>query len=70
MGVNKLILESDCLFMIKECLSSATSISEIGPLVTEIKKLQETFVECQFQHAYREHNRLAHFLARNAGICP
>lgn len=33
-GIHMLILDSDCLFMIKECLSSATSFSTIGSLIT------------------------------------
>lgn len=65
-GIHKLILDGDCLFMIKECLSSATSFSTIGSLITEIKKLQDLFVECQFQQVYRDHKRPAHLLARSA----
>lgn len=50
MRINKLILESDCLFMIQECMSNTTSYTKLGSLVIEIKTLQETYEDCQLQH--------------------
>lgn len=66
MGVQKLILESDCLFMLKECLSVNTPISEISSVVTDIKDLQSRYEDCQLQHVLWEKNKPLHLLARHA----
>lgn len=57
MEINKLILESDCSLMLKECLSAIIPLYEVGSLVIEIKKMQEGFVECQLQLIFREQNK-------------
>lgn len=64
----KLILESDCLLMIKECLSSGNSFSKYESMVTKIKRLQASFESCKLQHIYKEQYRLAHILAQHASV--
>lgn len=59
-------LESDCLLMIKECLSNENTFSKLDSLMVEIKKLQACFVDCLLQGVYREHNQPAHPFARYA----
>lgn len=70
LGINKLILESDCLFMLQECMSNTISYTELGSLVIEIKNIQANqpifYEDNKLQHVFREHNKPTHLLARNA----
>lgn len=59
MGINKLILESDYLLMVKEYLYGGSSLSELGIIVTEIKRIQAMFEDCKLQHVYKEQDRPA-----------
>ncbi|KAF5444910.1 hypothetical protein F2P56_034002 [Juglans regia] len=66
MGIHSLIVESDCLMAIQVLNNDIPSDPMLDPLLCEIRKLLRVFVECKFQHIYRESNRVAHILARYA----
>lgn len=66
MVIKKIIMESDCLLMIRECQSDRAFTSFLGNIVVEIKRLQNSFEECCFQHIFREQNVPTHMLARFA----
>lgn len=71
MGVKQLIVESDCLPMIKFCVSKDRveelhACSEIRILVAEIQDFIARFEDYKLQQTYREYNRPAHLLARYA----
>lgn len=46
MFINKLILESDCLFILLECQSRVQPFSDMGSIVSEIRKLKDHFEDC------------------------
>lgn len=66
MGFRKIIVEGDCLLMIRACQSDQASTSMLGNIVLEIKQLQRDFEKCRFKHTFREQNVPAHKLARFA----
>ncbi|KAF5472300.1 hypothetical protein F2P56_009031 [Juglans regia] len=66
MGIHRLIMESDCLMDIQVLNNELVSDAMLTPFVSEIRKVLRVFVECKFQHVYREGNQVAHILARYA----
>lgn len=42
--------------------------SLLGVLYAEIKCIRESFISCSINHVYREGNKAAHLLARNAWL--
>ncbi|XP_035545068.1 uncharacterized protein LOC118348173 [Juglans regia] len=66
MGVSHLVVESDSLLSIDALNDDSMTNSLLGVIYYEIKKLASCFVLCLFSHVYREGNRVAHKLARNA----
>lgn len=50
--IKKIILKSDCLFILQECLSVNSHISKIDSVVTDIKELQTKNDDYQLQHVF------------------
>lgn len=50
MSIKRILVENDCLLMVKECNASGRSSSRLDHLVIEIKRLQEWFEVCKIKH--------------------
>ncbi|XP_042958021.1 uncharacterized protein LOC122293512 [Carya illinoinensis] len=66
MGISALEVESDCLLLVQALQQEDMSNSLLGNLFSEVKRLCNYFSSVSFVHVYREGNRAAHLLARNA----
>ncbi|XP_042942655.1 uncharacterized protein LOC122276823 [Carya illinoinensis] len=66
MGINKLVVESNCLMAVKVLNAEIECSALLNDLVREIKEVQTLYTKCQIQHVYREENGVAHRLARFA----
>jgi ribonuclease HI len=64
MGVQKLILETDCLGAVTKLLSREMDRSGHGPLVEDIKVLLRGFADSSVKHVRRSGNETAHKLAK------
>ena len=63
---NCVIIESDSLSVVKTIQDTAESTCHIGNIIEDVKLLSKTMKSCEFHHAKREANQVAHTLARNA----
>jgi ribonuclease HI len=63
---NNIILVSDCLSMIQRICSPVRDRSEVGSVVSDIKKLASEFLACSFKHYGHHLNVAAHVLARSS----
>lgn len=63
-GIQRLSVELDCLMAVQVLNNELESTALLDLLVCEIRKFQGLYAECQFQHVYREGNRVAYILAR------
>lgn len=66
MGIQKLIVEFDCLMVVQVLQEKIELATMLDSLVNEIRKLQMLYDDYQVQHVYREGNQAAHKLARYA----
>jgi hypothetical protein len=66
-GETKLMVESDCLGLVKKLGTTELDRSVHGPLVEDIKVLLCGFEEVQVQHVHRMTNGVANRLAKE--IC-
>ncbi|KAF5454652.1 hypothetical protein F2P56_024300, partial [Juglans regia] len=66
LGIPKLIIESDCLFLVEEVNRSSESNAAIRSVVANVKSLMQTFPQCSIQYNNRFTNEAAHRLARHA----
>ncbi|XP_042983262.1 uncharacterized protein LOC122312666 [Carya illinoinensis] len=66
MGISALEVESDCLLLVQALQQEDMTNSLPGNLFSEVKRLCDYFSSVSFVHVYREGNRAAHLLARNA----
>lgn len=66
MGIQKLMVERNCLLMIQQCASAGNAhpSSKVEVLAKKIMELSKTFNKCRFACAYRELNKPMHLLAR------
>lgn len=63
-GISYIVLESDCLMMIKEFQETTTdSYSLLHHLVQETQCLVKIFSVCHIQHVHRLGNEAAHCMA-------
>ena len=62
----KAILEGDSLGLIKALKSTEDSLSPIGLLVDDVKRVACSFERFVYSHVKRNDNRVAHSLAKNA----
>ncbi|KAL3830578.1 hypothetical protein ACJIZ3_019380 [Penstemon smallii] len=65
-GWQRIILEGDCLNVIKGIVIREASLSSVGCILEEIKVLCRSFSSFSACHTIRENNRAAHELARLA----
>ncbi|XP_042962749.1 uncharacterized protein LOC122297028 [Carya illinoinensis] len=65
-GINKLVMESDCLFLINVLNSSSECLSDFAYVIDEIRRIRSYFHEISFVHVCRQGNNVAHGLARFA----
>jgi ribonuclease HI len=63
-GINKLVLETDCLSAVSKLRGKELDRSLHGPLVQEIKVLLSSFSDTEVQHVRRSANGVAHCLAK------
>ena len=66
LGFRKAILEGDSLSLIKALKSTEDSLSPIGLLVDDVKRVASSFERLVYSHVKRNGNRVAHSLAKNA----
>ncbi|KAL0448155.1 UNVERIFIED_CONTAM: putative mitochondrial protein [Sesamum latifolium] len=66
LGWSRLILEGDCLNLIRKLNSPGPDLSSIGPITFNIKSSLAHCDTVIFPHTHRENNRLAHKLAKFA----
>ena len=66
MGFTKLALEGDALRVINRVNDNKSDLSMVGNFVSEIKLIRRHFLECSVNHVFREANKTAHILARDA----
>jgi ribonuclease HI len=67
-GFRNIVLVSDCLSMIQRIGSQEKDRSEVGAVVSDIKKLATEFLSCSFKHYGRLLNIPAHTLARSSEL--
>lgn len=65
-GFQKSILEVDSLTTIKKCLSNSLDLSEISPLIGDIKTFGRSFQDLQFRYTDRSAKKVADALAKEA----
>jgi hypothetical protein len=63
-GFSKIIVNSDCLSVLKRILCDTEDRSSCGTVIRDIKKLAKTFRSCSFHHVNRVINAAAHSLAK------
>jgi hypothetical protein len=63
-GFTKVIIATNCLYVIQRLWSSQTDRSLLGPVIQDIKSMSRTLVSCEFRHVYRVLNVVAHQLAK------
>ena len=63
-GYNQLIVESDCLKVIKAINTASPLLSYLELLIHEIVVLSHAFSSISFNHGFREANKIAHTLAK------
>ena len=63
-GLNKVIVELDCVEAVRKLKRNALDRSLVGPFVQEIKELCYCNIHVQFVWCRREANMCAHVLAR------
>ncbi|XP_075659226.1 uncharacterized protein LOC142629127 [Castanea sativa] len=66
LGFRNAILEGDSLDLIKALKSAECSLSPIGLLIDDVKRVANNFVRLFYSHVKRNSNRVAHSLAKNA----
>ena len=66
LGFRKAILEGDSLGLIKALKSTEDSLSPIGLLVDDVKRVASSFERLVYSHVKRNGNRVTHSLAKNA----
>ena len=70
LGFRKAILEGDSLSLIKALKSTEDSLSPIGLLVDDVKRVASSFERLVYSHVKRNGNRVAHSLVKNALCIP
>ncbi|XP_040990895.1 uncharacterized protein LOC121238111 [Juglans microcarpa x Juglans regia] len=68
MGITHLVLESDCLLVVKELNEASTDQSPQGYIIREIRLLLDNFIDVTVCHVNRLGNGVAHGLARHTWI--
>jgi ribonuclease HI len=68
MGVDRIVLESDCMSALAKIIGDGIDRSLHGHLVEEIKVLLAGFAEHRLRHVHRSCNGVAHLLAKE-GCC-
>jgi ribonuclease HI len=63
-GFSKIIVNSDCLSVLKRIMCDTEDRSSCGTVIRDIKKLAKTFRSCSFHHVNRVINVAAHSLAK------
>jgi hypothetical protein len=63
-GFSKIIVNSDCLSVVKRVMSDTEDRSSCGRVARDIKNLEKTFRSCSFRHVNRVINAAAHSLAK------
>ncbi|KAF5454638.1 hypothetical protein F2P56_024287 [Juglans regia] len=58
LGFSKLLVESDCMFLVQELNNEQDSLSVDGNLIMEAKRLLKHFQEVEVQHVHRMGNGL------------
>ncbi|XP_042974648.1 uncharacterized protein LOC122306281 [Carya illinoinensis] len=66
LGIHHLIVESDSLILVQELQESEPSMSMVGNVIKDTKKLKNCFQSCEVRHVGRICNEAAHRLARFA----
>ncbi|KAF5463138.1 hypothetical protein F2P56_019077 [Juglans regia] len=66
LGIPKLILECDCMNVVRELQSTEASMASAGNVINDAKMLMGRFQEVRVQHVNRIGNGVAHSLARHA----
>ena len=66
LGFQRATLEGDSLGQIKALKSTECSLSPIGLLVDDVKRVANSFERLLYSHVKRNDNRVAHSLAKNA----
>ena len=66
LGFQRATLEGDSLGQIKALKSTECSLSPIGLLVDDMKRVANSFERLLYSHVKRNDNRIAHSLAKNA----
>ena len=66
LGFQRATLEGDSLGQIKALKSTECSLSPIGLLVDNVKRVANSFEQLLYSHVKRNDNRIAHSLAKNA----
>ncbi|KAK4381492.1 hypothetical protein Sango_2963000 [Sesamum angolense] len=64
--LTNMIVEGDCLSVIKKLKDGAVDDSYISPIIQDIKKILSGLDKVEFNHVKREGNMAAHFLVRNS----
>jgi hypothetical protein len=67
-GFSKIIVNSDCLSVVKRVTSDQDDRSLCGPVIHDIRRLAQDFVSCSFRHVYRGLNIVAHSLTKFSEI--
>jgi hypothetical protein len=65
-GFQKVVLASDCLWMVQRISSQSQDRSPAGAVVRDIKLLATKFWSCIFKHVCRNSNVVAHVLAHSS----
>ncbi|XP_042974894.1 uncharacterized protein LOC122306534 [Carya illinoinensis] len=65
-GTSKVLMETDCLFLVKALNSHSENLTEFAYVLAEIKRLMLYFQEISFVHVSRQGNNVAHCLAKYA----
>jgi hypothetical protein len=65
-GFNKVVVVSDCLFLVQRLMSPAQDRSFVGVVCQDIKLLRSGFTTFSINHVSRHSNESAHILARSA----
>ena len=70
LGFQRATLEGDSLAQIKALKSTECSLSPIGLLVDDVKRVANSFERLLYSHVKRNDNRVIHSLAKNALCIP
>ena len=65
-GLHKVIMQSDCLLLIKKVNATEKDHFITGHFVADIKCLVQNFVSISFHHVSRSANGVAHLFARES----